>query len=1145
MPEPTDYEFDVFLSHSSKDSSVARDIAERLRKDGLRVWFDEWQNRAGGVWEEEIERGLERSRVLVLCISASALTSEWSRLEAGTFRFRDPLNKERHFIPLRLDETDIKGSLAQFRCIDWLRKDRDNAYATLLEVCRPIPIKLTDRTQTEPVQISEKVTNLDYRSEIRTWAFSEDGASVLTGAAGGAIRLWDLETGRCLQVFVGHSETVWSVVWSADQRFALSGARDRTIHLWDLGRGHVLSQLTGHVGDVRCLSWARNQGLVLSGADDNTIRLWDIKGQRCLRVFEGHTGGVWSVDWSPDEKSFISASLDKTVRLWDLETGQCLRVFEGHTQSVWGVAWSPDQQRILSGGSHDKTLRLWDVETGRCLRILEGHTIMVSCIEWRYHSRYALSGGGDGTIRLWDVESGVCIRVLEGHKTRIASLMWSADRRRLFSGDVNGGAYVWDLSDLAIETTPQEAAPSLSPYTSDQVQYTNAKVLIVGESGVGKTGLTERLAHDTFTPSYSTSGSWSTQWQMKDMPVEPGWEREVWLWDFGGQADQRLIHQLYVDRAALILLVFNSDRETVVTGLREWQQALSRCIPDRTKTYLVAARIDVGFRFDRQRVRLFAEQNGFRYFETSAYDGTGCIELRHAVQTDIPWEKLERRTSPKTWKLLKDEILKLRDEGHVIFTFKEMREVLRHRLALLTKFSDTDLETVISLLDGPGVVKELSFGTFVLLRPEWMNAYAQAVIRTLRMETNIGCLPVQSIALGNLIFQSKQLGGEIIEEKRLEARDERTVLQAMEQMLLDRKLCLRQEGNLVFPSYCGVERPIGPIPPKYFVSYAFSGFLDDIYATLVVKLVYCGAFKLRELWRDAADFETLAERRAIGIKLLRDEEGRGILLVHSGKGIPVQEQVIFANYIHEHLIERATEPQRLRFHVCPYCDTSVKDSEEAMRRLEEFGERAGIVCQHCEKRIPLWDALEIRFASETVKSRVAFLQSQERIELDVRRKGKLLALEVGARITSADQKCFEVPGTEDEGIDMEVEFTDASGRGTGKRLFLQLKAGSSHLYRRKRDGAEIFKIKKQAWVKYWLKQDYPVLLVIGTFPDSSDGLSGSKDRFADIRWMEVGEPLRRQSDNGRKPVKQIVFEGERLDIMSVRRWRDRALQAGI
>ena len=43
---------------------------------------------------------------------------------------------------------------------------------------------------------------------------------------------------------------------------------------------------------------------------------------------------------------------------------------------------------------------------------------------------------------------------------------------------------------------------------------------------------------------------------------------------------------------------------------------------------------------------------------------------------------------------------------------------------------------MIGLLDGPGVVKELDYGTYILLAPEWINAYAQAVIRTLGSAEN-------------------------------------------------------------------------------------------------------------------------------------------------------------------------------------------------------------------------------------------------------------------------------------------------------------------------------------------------------------------------------------------------------------------------
>src|ERR1039458_6831489 len=132
-----DFQYDVFLSHSAKDKAVVRPLAERLRQDGLKVWFEEWVLKPGDSIPAKIEEGLERSRVLVLCMSANAFGSDWAQLESGTFQFRDPLNKERRFIPLRLDDAPIKGSLAQFLYINWLPADREQEYAKELRQGRP------------------------------------------------------------------------------------------------------------------------------------------------------------------------------------------------------------------------------------------------------------------------------------------------------------------------------------------------------------------------------------------------------------------------------------------------------------------------------------------------------------------------------------------------------------------------------------------------------------------------------------------------------------------------------------------------------------------------------------------------------------------------------------------------------------------------------------------------------------------------------------------------------------------------------------------------------------------------------------------------------------------------------------------------
>ena len=74
-PATTRERYDVFLSHMSADKPVVRELAERLRAAGLRVWFDEWLIRPGDLISARIEEGLEYAAVLLLCMSASAFGS--------------------------------------------------------------------------------------------------------------------------------------------------------------------------------------------------------------------------------------------------------------------------------------------------------------------------------------------------------------------------------------------------------------------------------------------------------------------------------------------------------------------------------------------------------------------------------------------------------------------------------------------------------------------------------------------------------------------------------------------------------------------------------------------------------------------------------------------------------------------------------------------------------------------------------------------------------------------------------------------------------------------------------------------------------------------------------------------------------------
>ena len=860
--------FDVFLSHSSKDKAVVHELAERLRGDGVRVWFDEWELRPGDSVPAKIEEGLERSRILLLFMSVNAFGSDWAQLEAGTFRFKDPLNKERRFVPVRLDDAEIKGSLGQFLYVDWRAEARDGEYRKLLNACKPERVK---------VELAER------------------------------------------------------------------GPEVRVVSL-------------------------------------------------------GHTDSVRSVAWSPDGRRALSGSLDNTVRVWEVESGRTLSVLEGHTDRVWSVAWSPDGRRALSG-SYDHTVRVWEVESGRTLGVLEGHS------------------------------------------NSVFSVAWSPDGRRAYSASANGVMRIWDLtSALAADAGVEE-----------QIEYANAKVLLVGESGVGKTGLSMRLAKNDWKPSESTLGAWATQWPMR---ASGSAEREIWLWDFGGQADQRLIHQLYMEDTAAAVLVFDAQKNDAFEALGQWDRDITRASRRPFVKMLAAGRVDVGgLRMSRGEMETFAKDRGFvtPVFETSAKTGEGCEALKDGILSAIDWDKIAWRTSPKLFKRLKDGIVRLKDAGRVLMRANDLREVLLLTLAGEgVQFSDDEFKGVLGLLASPGVVWQLEFGSWVLLQPEWVNAYAQAVIQTLRTdEDERGC-----------ILEDKVLGGELSyppELKRLPAEDEKFVLLGMHQTLLQRGLCLREPTDqgtlLIFPSYYRRERPELVGHPAVLVTYRFSGFLDDIYATLVVRLHHTQAFEHDKLWRYAADFKTLGGKQLV-IKLTRKAEGAGELDVYFDPLIADEQKIIFARYVHEHLGEKAQEVVRLRHYVCGHCGTAVGNREVAMEKLNAWlaGKKADaaavgrgrkgasggtvptVVCIRCEKRVALWDDLERRFASEEVRRRVNELEGASAAGLDSESKERVLVGEVISTVALAGQICREF-SVSDHGIDMEVEFRRDDGEASGRKVY--------------------------------------------------------------------------------------------------------------
>ncbi len=310
-------------------------------------------------------------------------------------------------------------------------------------------------------------TYTGHTSWVRSISFSSDGHTLASGSYDQTVRLWNVQTGQCLKTLQEHISWVYSVSFSPDGHTLASGSGDHTVKLWDVSTGQCLKVLQEHTSRVWSVSFSPNGHILASGSNDYTVRLWDISTGECLKVLQEHASRVYSVSFSPDGSTLAISSEDQTVRLWDVHTGQCLKVLQGYSGLVWSISFSPDGH-ILASGGEDQTVRLWDVHTGQYLKVLQGHTGKVWSISFSPDGHTLASGGEDQTVRLWDVHTGQCLKVLQGHTGKVWSISFSPDGHTLASGGEYLTARLWNLqTDQCLKVlqghTGRISSISLSP----------------------------------------------------------------------------------------------------------------------------------------------------------------------------------------------------------------------------------------------------------------------------------------------------------------------------------------------------------------------------------------------------------------------------------------------------------------------------------------------------------------------------------------------------------------------------------------------------------------------------------------------------------------------------------------------------------
>ena len=170
------------------------------------------------------------------------------------------------------------------------------------------------------------------------------------------------------------------------------------------------------------------------------------------------------------------------------------------------------------------------------------------------------------------------------------------------------------------------------------------KLLLIGDSGVGKSSLLVRFADDSFSQSFlATIG---IDFKIRTVKLD-GKLIKLQIWDTAGQERFKTITTAYYRGAMGILLVYDVTNPSTFESVTSWVRAIEQHASDSVNKVLLGNKADTaGALLEQRRVsteagQKIASQHGMKFFETSAKNNVNVEEAFFAIARDIQrrWQR--------------------------------------------------------------------------------------------------------------------------------------------------------------------------------------------------------------------------------------------------------------------------------------------------------------------------------------------------------------------------------------------------------------------------------------------------------------------------------------------------------------------------
>ena len=231
--------------------------------------------------------------------------------------------------------------------------------------------------------------------------------------------------------------------------------------------------------------------------------------------------------------------------------------------------------------------------------------------------------------------------------------------------EILGPTYLTENRD----NPPAAPADILRYYFRSQTEATRAlneaKIILVGQGGVGKSSLVKRLVSNDFDDEETkTEGIDIVPWSLPNADnAEPV---RLNIWDFGGQEIMHATHRFFLSQRSLYLLVIDARQGASESNIQYWLEIVQSYGGGSPVLVVVNKSDEQALELDETRLKIDFEANLRQFIRTSAKSGEGIDVLRAAIAEQLSQLTHIHDTLPESYFAVKGELESLAQEADFV-----------------------------------------------------------------------------------------------------------------------------------------------------------------------------------------------------------------------------------------------------------------------------------------------------------------------------------------------------------------------------------------------------------------------------------------------------------------------------------------------